>query len=291
MDLIRRVLLRLVDLCWPFESTAPETNLGTVGFMRCVQNEREIGARRNPDDLVKYFLKPIDRIKVYIVDVRTFRETSYYHHLLARTLFYDEVLADAIADNCKQIVFIGVGTDTRALRFKKQLDEKNILVIENDLNPWIGNRIQLSAKLDCPSKFVQMELDLDKINYLDWIKACDFNCALKTQFIVEGVSRYVRPESIKQLLMFFAEFTQRDSKIAFDFTLVNNRDSLTVDSGFRMASERDHIHNFIKDAGLGVHKLLIGAEVQHEYLNYQYDCPDYKEDGVVIATIAQPTPW
>ena len=290
----RLFLRKLINKFWQFEPTFPHAGLGPIGYLRHVQNTRETGSRKNPDDHVKYFLKRMERLHARREDLQTFRMRPFYHYLLARTLFYEKVFVDAIANNFKQLIIIGVGTDTRSFRYRKAIDAHGVRVIENDLQPWMRRRAILSKKLARPSDFRQVEMDLERINFDDWIRVSQFDGNLKTQFIMEGVTPYITPGALAALLSFVGMHTLSGSRIAYDFKLVGYDFKLAkeqeplnpTDETFRMPVEHAQISEFHRNFNLDVKTILLAGDVQHEFLAYDYETSEYVEDGVIVASVS-----
>ena len=109
--------------------------LARVGQLRYIQALCEPADSRNPDALVGAFLSPAQRLACRVrgaLFLRRLRADPFYHYLVARTRWYDQLFLDAVRDSVSCIVNIGCGSDTRAYRFAHLLEPKGITVLECD---------------------------------------------------------------------------------------------------------------------------------------------------------------
>ncbi len=261
-------------------------NLSLVGYLRYVQNIGEEGPRKNPDNLVKYFLSDDVKKKAKQAEITTLRADSFYHYLLARTKFYDKKFNDAIVSGIKQIVILGVGTDTRAYRFKHNLLEHSVTVIETDLEPWITARTSYIEKLGKVENVRQCELDLEHVKFDSWITKSSYRAELKTLFLAEGVTPYIIPTAVDNLLSFIRDLAPRGSRIAYDFKLAGLNDDFGVKENgeitFRLPNSNDQIERFHSRFGLVADEIIFSQKLQKEFLDY--DASLFWQDAVFTAT-------
>ena len=104
-----------------------------VGELRHIQAFYEEAGWRNPDVFVRHLLTPRQRAECFLRawrGLRRLRTSPFYFYLLARTLYYRSVFAKAIEDGTRFIVNIGCGADTRAYRWRAQLVDRAVAVVE-----------------------------------------------------------------------------------------------------------------------------------------------------------------
>jgi O-methyltransferase involved in polyketide biosynthesis len=79
-------------------------------------------------------------------DLARLRAEPFYYYLLARTMYYDQVIKDAVAGGAKRIVIVGCGSDTRAYRFQDLLRNGGVRVLECDPPEAIHVKQQMTAR-------------------------------------------------------------------------------------------------------------------------------------------------
>jgi methyltransferase (TIGR00027 family) len=137
--------------------------------------------------------------------------------IIARTRFMDDCLKEAIESGIRQLVILGAGYDTRAIRFETL--NNGITVFELD------HPATQDVKMGRMRKYVKA--DVSHVRYLpiDFSKeVCDaklfaggYNRELKTFFIMEGISYYISKNALEQTLSFIARHSPANSGLVFDY--------------------------------------------------------------------------
>src|SRR5882762_319698 len=134
-----------------------------VAHLRHIQSIHESPARRNPDNLVRYFLPMLERSRGASIGqykLTQLRADPFYYFLVARTKYYDQVLIEAVSDGVQRILSVGCGSDTRAYRFKDLLCSKRVSVLECDLAEAIRERQRLVKRWNDLHHVRHMAIDL-----------------------------------------------------------------------------------------------------------------------------------
>lgn len=260
---------------------APKTGfaLDYIAYLRRVQHVRESGDRQNPDNLGGVFLTPFETLLARLEDLEKIRAIPLYHYMLARTRHYDRVLADAIAAGVKQLLFVGVGADARAFRFRSALDGAGVRVIETDLEPWLSARVRRCRRLEAPRDFHHRELNLEKTDLAAWTGSPPFDRAEKTLIVAEGVTPYVSAAAHGALLRLAGEYAPRGSLIAYDAKFEGTGES----SRFRMPRDPARIAALHESAGLELVETVSSAEAQTRLASYE--APVFGEDILLTAVV------
>ena len=136
---------------------------------------------------------------------------------IARTILIDELLQQTIRYGVKQVIILGAGFDTRALR----LDFLNsIPVIEIDhpdtANLKLKKLKEILGKL--PSNICYYQIDFNKQSLADLASRNNFNLSIPTTIIWEGVTNYLTQQAVDETF----EFVEKLAKGSFIiFTYVN----------------------------------------------------------------------
>jgi methyltransferase (TIGR00027 family) len=223
----------------------------TVGYWRYVQAIHEAAERRNPDHLAGYFLPRLQRWRGrWISDkkIEALRSNRFYYYLIARTQYYDAVFLDAIKQGVQTIVNVGSGTDTRAYRFREQLERSGIQVCECDQERLITAKQRIS-QARWPTSFVSyLPLDLNAGSWPmleKWLATHADSTAL---LMMEGVAPYVDANSFGRFLELLSRTLRPGSRVAYDFKISGVNDSFGRDgrstAAFRLPAIRDTVAQY-----------------------------------------------
>jgi methyltransferase (TIGR00027 family) len=134
---------------------------------------------------------------------------------IARTKYIDDLLQKAIQDGVKQVIILGAGFDTRALRLDFL---KSVSVIEIDHPNTSNFKIQTYKNrlglLPENVQFLQIDFNKQDLDQLALQHNIDFS--LPTAVIWEGVTNYLSAEAIKGTFGFISKFAQ-NSHIIFTY--------------------------------------------------------------------------
>jgi methyltransferase (TIGR00027 family) len=140
-----------------------------------------------------------------------------YEWVIARTRFIDEVFEHALSGGVTQVLIIGAGFDTRAIRFKT--DDRKLRIFELDASPTQAAKLgQYKARGITPPRnvtFVAMNLEKESINQKLLKKG--FRKGAKTLVVAEGVFQYLKPEAACEALRTMRDLVGTGSTLVFDY--------------------------------------------------------------------------
>lgn len=136
---------------------------------------------------------------------------------IARTKYIDDLLQNAILNGAKQVLILGAGFDTRALRLDFL---KSVPVIEIDHPNTSNFKIQTYKNRlgQVPENIQFLQIDFNKQNLEQLATEQNINFSLQTAIIWEGVTNYLSAEAIKSTFEFIAKFAKNSTVI---FTYVH----------------------------------------------------------------------
>ncbi|MEO1147868.1 MAG: SAM-dependent methyltransferase [Cyanobacteria bacterium J06638_22] len=160
------------------------------------------------DDALKLRAEPTN-------DTQRFLQIAYWYIIL-REKHGDNVIADAIASGCKQLLLLGSGYDTRFFRIAA-LKEKGVATFEVDLPETIADKQKhlVDALGHFPEGLTLIPLDFNHDD-LDRIYHHGFDKTLATAYVWQGVSYYLPKESVSQVLDFIKAQMTPESVLVFD---------------------------------------------------------------------------
>lgn len=266
------------------------SNLRTVGEWRYIQSIHEPPELRNPDDLVRHFLPPLNRWRAAWLGEKRLvglRSQSFYYYLVARTRYYDAMFLDAIRGGVKHILNIGCGSDTRSYRFLPRLEAEGIGVLECDrpeairAKQWIARRRWRSRHIS------YLPLELNDAAWPDFELWLTRNVARATLVLIEGVSPYLDASAFGRFLELLSGKLPPGSRVAYDFKLRGvdddfGRGGMTVNP-FRLPPERQEIAGYHAKRGYSLEWLEMSDALSARLLPQlpTSGIPLFREDGLL----------
>ena len=195
---------------------------GYTCFSRACATREQDEDFRGPDYLAEIFLPPIPQILFSVPLLRKWLmrkmfPTGIHEYVLARTNLFDEVFVDALDRGFSQIVLLGAGMDTRALRFQDR--NKGATIFELDITATQRYKRELYKRkgITLPETLVFVPIDFNKERLADVLTQAGYREGQRTFFLWEGVTMYLEPEAVDSTLAFIHSSAAEGSIVAFDY--------------------------------------------------------------------------
>ena len=138
---------------------------------------------------------------------------------IARTKYIDDKLEMTIQEGIKQVIILGAGFDTRALRLPSL---QNILVLEIDHPSTSNFKI---ARLGCSLQYLHKNVSYYQVDFQEqtldeMADIYKINFDLPTTILWEGVTNYLSAESVSQTFQFTRKFSE---SLHIIFTYINKK--------------------------------------------------------------------
>jgi methyltransferase (TIGR00027 family) len=146
-------------------------------------------------------------------------EQGLYQYVIARTRYVDAAMREALVGGAKQVVILGAGFDTRAIRFAALSPDAR--VFEVDAAPTQQAKLRQYSRrgITPPASAVFVPVDFDRESLAARLEETGFGRGQKCLFIMEGLLMYLQPESVHALLDTIDELAGPGSRIVFDYIL------------------------------------------------------------------------
>ncbi len=217
------------------------------------------------DSIVELFLNDATRQAAANVTVAS---PSAKEAVKLRTRYLDDALEERIAHGCRQVVILGSGLDTRAVR--KQAT--GVAYFELDHKATLDLKRARFAEHS-----IQAALTLIPANYItdDWIALLaqnGFDFDLPTHFIWEGNTMYLRRSDMKHVMVTIREQI-RSATLSFDYLSTKMIDKRTGDAGLSALVEHfarlgapwitgiDDVYALADELGLEVFQNVLSADL------------------------------
>jgi methyltransferase (TIGR00027 family) len=177
---------------------------------------------RGPDTLAKVILPPIPR---FMLDFAPLRKSlmrqmfppGIYEYVCARTKVIDAVFLQALEARFAQIVLLGAGFDTRALRFAERNHGTKIFELDAPTTQEPKLEIFRKKRLNIPPELVFASIDFDREDIFDVLTRAGYQDGQKTLFLWEGVCMYLSARAVDGTLAFIQKHAAPGSQIVFDY--------------------------------------------------------------------------
>lgn len=236
--------------------------------------------------------------------IRRIMPRGIYEYVLARTKLIDRVFRDAVLEGFPQIVILGAGFDTRAVRFHD--DNKGTLIFELDAPITQEMKIKQFEKkgIEIPEEVTFIPIDFDVENMSEKLYGAGYRNDCRTLFVMEGVTMYLSEDGLTATLKSICDNSVTGSMIVFDYikasvirrenTLYGEKDIYCVtrnsDEGWTFGIEEGEIETFLSERGFRLEEHYTPAELQRIFLTAEDDDVYGKINGthsiVLAATVA-----
>jgi len=138
-------------------------------------------------------------------------------HLALRKRFIDDSVRAALADGAQQLVVVGGGLDTLALRIAEDDPTRAVFEIDHP-DSQLAKLRGLDALPNRPTNLRLESVDLSQRSLRDVLPTIPrFDTAQPTVFVAEGLLMYLEHDDVKRLLDDLAASTPEGSRLVFTF--------------------------------------------------------------------------
>jgi methyltransferase (TIGR00027 family) len=204
------------------KANTPSRTAQYMAFFRAIETERPIGQRLFTDKYAINFLdnglKIAAKLSGFPIIGSIILKIVHHQALgalssgIARTKYIDDILKQTVQDGIKQVIILGAGFDTRALR----LNFLKIPVIEVDHPDTLRFKLAKLKSTKQHNNIQHLQFDFNKENLEQWALQRKINYHLPTAIIWEGVTNYLTQEAIDQTFEFVQKFS-KNSYIIFTY--------------------------------------------------------------------------
>jgi len=195
---------------------------GYTCFSRACATREKDERYQGPDYMAEIFLPVFAKVILNIPMLRKVfmsrvAPSGIYEYVIARTKLFDEIFLEGLEKNIPQIVILGAGMDTRALRFADKNQGTKIieLDIENAQNPKIAILNRKEVALPVELEFASIDFNQESLS--DVLLNAGYLKVQQNLFLWEGVTMYLNSDAVDGTLAFIRESSQKGSRVAFDY--------------------------------------------------------------------------
>jgi len=202
-----------------------------------------------------------------------------YEYVIARTKYIDTVFRQALSRQFDQILVLGAGFDTRALRFHHEAGTTRMFELDVPItqNAKINQYHKRGPVV--PPNLTFISTDFDKESLSTKLEEAGFKKDKRSLFILEGLLMYLQLESVDNLFQTIHAFSGTGSEFVFDsvYASVLRRENLffgeedivkTVSKAgekWQFGVERDRIEDFLRTRGFALSEYLDANALGQRY--------------------------
>jgi methyltransferase (TIGR00027 family) len=140
-----------------------------------------------------------------------------YEYIIVRTKYIDNIYKMAIDNKIVQIIILGAGYDTRAIRLNK--NSKQIKIFELDTIFTQNAKLNLYKKnnIAIPNNLYFAAINFEKEELSNKFDEIGIVMNKKSLYIIEGVTMYLKPEAVDKLFNNISKYMDKGSIVVFDY--------------------------------------------------------------------------
>jgi len=251
------------------ENQASES-ANTVVFCRALAAGDPRPESRGPDHLAEIFVvgdskKHLQNTAAREWLINKLITPGLYGYFIARTAFFDQHFVDALKQNIPQIVFLGAGYDSRAIRFAEHIKDTRIFELDIPTTQERKKQLLQQANIKTPAQLSFFPINFKTEKIADVLHNAGFMQDRKTLFIWEGVTYYLAPELVEATLQFIKSTAPAGSGLCVDF-MKEERKSVYAGEPFLFWLDGDKIGPFMAQHGFKVVEQLDNDSMVQRFL-------------------------
>ena len=273
----------------------PVRSAEAVAALRAASVREEDPLIRNPDYLAHIFVRgryrlilslllalpsPLRRLLIERI------KPGGYCFFIARTRFFDEHLQAALARGVTQVVILGAGYDSRAIRFADCLKQSEVFEVDLPSTQATKRERMREAGIVAPANLHFISHNFQDRDLLEALKAAGLVPERPTFFIWEGVTYYLMESAVRDIFESIIGRCAHGSSVAFDYSL---RSFVDGDDGtygsqamhrwlarnnepFRFGLNAGQLGPYLRPFGLQVTEDIGPDDVRSRYLTDSRQC-------------------
>jgi methyltransferase (TIGR00027 family) len=203
------------------ETKSSRTAAYTCFSRGCATREKD--ARfRGSDTMAEIMFPPLARLALNFLPLRKFLmrqmfPPGIYEYVLARTKVMDAAFLEALDAGFPQIVLLGAGFDTRALRFADRNQGTKIFELDVATTQQAKIEVLRKKKVYLPAELIFASIDFDKEEIFEALSKAGYQEEQKSLFLWEGVTMYLSAQAVDDTLNFIHHAAAPGGRVAFDY--------------------------------------------------------------------------
>lgn len=201
-------------------------------------------------------------------------------HYALRKRYLEQIARAALREGLRQVVVIGAGFDTLALRLHEACSETRFFEIDHPATQRVKKHVvEKHRSPNANLQFISLDLACGSLEE-SLLSCADYYADADTLFVAEGLLMYLAPAEIDLILQFIRSHSGSRSKFAFTFMETQSdgrigfrQSSRAVDAwlrlrgeSFKWGSARTRIGDFLAARGFAASDIITSETLRKKYL-------------------------
>jgi methyltransferase (TIGR00027 family) len=227
------------------KATRASTTAEQMAFSRAIESRKPEGERICHDPYAEKFLSAKYRTFLLTRGLRDAAErlieslfAGHHYYVIARTRCFDDFLQARLSPKPgqprpQQLVILGAGYDSRALRFADRLHNVKVFEVDHPATS-AEKQARLRAMAGAPPREVTfVPVDFTRETLAVRLRESGYRDGLDNVFLWEGVTPYLTEEAVSDVLRFIRSSSAPGSALVFDYILESVVDGSCILRGAR----------------------------------------------------------
>ena len=149
--------------------------------------------------------------------IRMLGPGGMYEWVVARTRYVDAVFARAATAGFTQVLILGAGFDSRAIRFQSELHGASIFELDAETTQAAKIEQYRKRSIPVPANLRFVSINFEKETLSQKLGEAGFARGAKTLVLMEGVIQYLAPEAAHATLGALMDLVGKGSWLVFDY--------------------------------------------------------------------------
>ncbi|MRR31016.1 SAM-dependent methyltransferase, partial [bacterium] len=173
-----------------------------------------------------------------------------YEWVIARTKYIDTLFEKAGADTFSQVVILGAGFDSRAVRFHKELAKARVFELDSGTTQLMKTIQYVKRGIIVPDNVTFIPINFEMESVTAKLERAGFIKGAKTLLLLEGAVQYLKPELVRETMASILGLTGSGSRLILEYGETGMTDWL--ESGvehLRLGLNEKVVHQMLAESG------------------------------------------
>ena len=244
-----------------------------IASLRALSCYEEDACIRGNDTLAELFLPDDKRAflqsETARSSIRQMIPTGLYEYVIARTAWFDRLMLHQLHKHTPQIVILGAGFDSRAVRFPSKLGNSVVFELDREATQNEKLRIFHENHVASPENVRYVPVNFEQETWSSSLIDAGFQSTIDSLIIWEGVTFYLTPQAVCNALHQLAELMNDSSILSFDYQHVDEKQALS-ETGIENETIRFGFNHRMIDSFLRSFELTLEEDMDSEKLTQQF---------------------
>jgi methyltransferase (TIGR00027 family) len=224
-----------------------------------------------------------------------------YEYVIARTREMDAAFAGALEKGFAQIVLLGAGFDTRALRFASR--NRGTRIFELDVPVTLDPKVDILQRkhIPIPEELTFVRINFDKEDIAAALSRAGFASGRKDLFLMEGITMYLTAQAVDGNFAFIHHNAAPGSRVVFDYIYASvlRRENrfygergiyetvARAGEGWTFGLEEGQVESFLEKRGFRLVEHYTPEELQKKHLTAEDGTPLGRVNGTHCIAVAE----